>query len=732
MGVDLLSEDADYRISTMGANHPATGIQPNSFFDGFFGAGVQGAVGGGAAVARTGVDAMEVAQAYAGVTAGGMSLSPFSMFTRAYGMATDTYEEVSGQKIRDQIQAVEKWSQIDPRTVGTGGQVLGSVTRGFTIFGLGTLAGGPFAGASLYGGAEGYQTFRDLRAEGVDAGTAATAGAVTGVTSGLGALLPASFGAKSLVGMMVSGAAINTGFGAAQRGSVGAVLDANGYGEMATRYRMLDGEALAADLILGAAFGGVARYTDGAQTLKPTKQEIMDALEIRRQAQNARGTFGLPINPEAAALDAQLSDRALAAVLSGRPLEIDGSEAQRIVDNTIPDPQTEALLIAYDKAMREELGDMVEMHDPANVIEEPVVAPADEFTGTITGVHGSEQPLDSIKPANEIDPESRYDGSGGVWGDGFYSADSGDYSWFRGSDLRMADYNAATAVESTFSRAAIFTPETTVALLKRLGVKGVDTPEQLAQILRDKGYDGAIVRQFAPTDIDALMLKLQAEGVTSDTFIDQGGESAFMNQIVHFAPDKGVRIVGEEATMGPLVRERRKLKEELNAKAEARGFDHANDAYGTIYDVEKYAERRTETEKQNYDYALKMAGDKYPRAKEFADETAAETARLKELDRKILGMAKPPKPKQASAPKPETPAPPPPEQAEALKEFDPVVTEQIEKLSQMADTNDTIEMPDGTVIPMSRLKEQIVENMAMAEKDVKLFDVAIACFLRSE
>ena len=288
---------------------------------------------------------------------------------------------------------------------------------------------------------------------------------------------------------------------------------------------------------------------------------------------------------------------------------------------------------------------------PSDAQRDPTIAedlaaakPADEFTGTITGVHGSERPLDSIKPAAEVLAESRYDGSGGVWGDGFYSADSGDYSWFRGSDLRMADYNAATTVESTFSRAAIFTPETTVALLKSLGVKGVDTPEQLAQILRDKGYDGAIVRQFAPADIDALMLKLQAEGVTSDTFIDQGGESAFMNQIVHFAPDKGVRIVGEEATIGPLVRERRKLKEELNAKAEARGFNHANDAYGTIYDVEKYAERRTETEKQNYDYVLKMAGDKYPRAKEFADETATEAARLKELDRKISGMAKPPKP----------------------------------------------------------------------------------------
>jgi len=462
VGVDLLTEDSNYLNATMGASNPATSFEPYSAFDGFFGAAlVQGPAGGIAAAGIAGIDAATTANAYAGATAGGISLSPLSMLSRGYDLFTQTYEQTSGQKLdlRGQMQALEKWSQIDPRETGAAGRIAGGVTRGLTIFGLGTLTGGPVAGASLLGGTEGYQTYRDLRAEGVDAGTAATAGAVTGVTSGLGALLPASAGAKSLVGMAVSGAGINVGFGAVSRGSVGAVLDANGYTDMANNYRMLDAEAIAADAILGAAFGGAARFTgEGRSGAKPTPEEIAAAYEIRRQAQNARGTFGLPITEEAAALDAQLSDRALAAVLSGRPLEIDGSEAQRIVDNTIPDPQAETLLIAYDKAMREELGDMAEMHNPANVVEEPAVIPE---------------------------------------------------------------------------------------------------------------------------------------------------------------------------------------------------------------------------------------------------------------------------------PRPEPP-PPVPEQQEALKDFDPVVTEQIDKLSQMAENNDTVEMPDGTVIPMSRLKEQIVENMAMAEKDVKLFDVAVACFLRSE
>lgn len=462
MGVDLLTDDTDYLNSTMGANNPATNFGTESAFDRFFGATfVQGPVGGIAAAGIAGMDAAATANAYAGATAAGFPMSPLSMFSRGYDLFTQTYEQTSGQQLdlRGQMQALEKWAQIDPRETGAVGRTLGSVTRGLTIFGLGTLAGGPVAGASLLGGTEGYQTYRDLTAEGVDAGTAATAGVVTGVTSGLGAFLPASVGAKSLLGMAASGAAINTSFGAASRGAVGAVLDANGYGEMANRFRMLDAEAIAADAILGAAFGGGARFTgEGRSGAKPTPEEIAAAYEIRRKAQDARGTFGLPLTDEARALDAELSDRALASVLSGRPLEIDGSEAQRLVDNTIPDPQAEMLLLARDKAMREELGDLAEMHDPANVVEEPVV-----------------------------------------------------------------------------------------------------TPE----------------------------------------------------------------------------------------------------------------------------------------------------------------------------PRPEPP-PPVPEQQEALKEFDPVVTEQIEKLSQMAEDNDTVEMPDGKVIQMSRLKEQIIENMQMAEKDAKLFDVAIACFLRSE
>lgn len=64
MGVDLLTEDNEYLLSTLGSNDPATQITPNGYFSGFLEAGVKGAVGGLAAVERTALDAVNVANMY--------------------------------------------------------------------------------------------------------------------------------------------------------------------------------------------------------------------------------------------------------------------------------------------------------------------------------------------------------------------------------------------------------------------------------------------------------------------------------------------------------------------------------------------------------------------------------------------------------------------------------------------------------------------------------------------
>jgi len=378
MGVDLLSDDLDYLISRAGTNNPATSVSPDSTFNNIFGAPVQGAVGGLADAADMALNAMDISRAYLDVMPGGMSLSPLSAFSRGYGMFTDTYEKNSGQNLREQIKSIKEWAKIDPRTTGSTAAIFGQVVRGASLFGVGTLAGGPLAGASLLGTTEGYTTYNDMRDQGVDPNTSLGLGALVGVTSGAGALLPVSIGAKSLTGMMASGAAINATAGIVQRGWMSTILEANGYKDMADRYKMLDAEALAADMILGAAFGGIARWSEGRRAPDlPTKEEIEAALEIERQAMKERGTFGLPINEEARALDAEISDSVVDALLSGRDVEIDGNAVRFLSENTVVDPVMADFQKARLDVVREELGDLADVPDLSNM-KEPEVAPRPE------------------------------------------------------------------------------------------------------------------------------------------------------------------------------------------------------------------------------------------------------------------------------------------------------------------------------------------------------------------
>jgi hypothetical protein len=378
MGIDLLTDDKEYLTQRIGMSDPATSFSPYSTFDNFFGAQAQGAVSGFADAGEMALNAMDISRAYVDAVSGGTSLSPISMFSRGYGMFTDTYEKTSGQNLRDGIKDLKEWSKIDPKTTGATSMMFGQIVRQASLFGVGTLAGGPLTGATLLGTTEGYTTYNDMRDQGVDPNTSLGLGALVGVTSGAGALLPVSIGAKSLTGMMASGAAINATAGIVQRGWMSTILEANGYKDMAANYRQLDAEALAADMILGAAFGGIARWAEGRRAPDlPTRAEIEAALEIERQAMKERGTFGLPINEEARALDAEISDSVVDALLSGRDVEIDGNAVRFLSENTVVDPVTADFQKARLDVAREELGDLADVPDLSNM-REPEVAPRPE------------------------------------------------------------------------------------------------------------------------------------------------------------------------------------------------------------------------------------------------------------------------------------------------------------------------------------------------------------------
>ena len=91
----------------------------------------------------------------------------------------------------------------DAGTTGFAGQLLFGITDLGSRYVAGTALAGPFGGAALAGGTEGYAVTAEQEAAGVDPETARQVGVIQGGAAAIGGLLPVGFGA-STVAMMAS------------------------------------------------------------------------------------------------------------------------------------------------------------------------------------------------------------------------------------------------------------------------------------------------------------------------------------------------------------------------------------------------------------------------------------------------------------------------------------------------------------------------------------------------
>lgn len=427
MGLDVFSPLEDYRQAGMGANDPATEVTPDGFFSNLGSALGKGVTGGLAAVGRTVGDfAMQAGKQE---MMQGMLMNP--QVTAEQIQELDNLQPV--MPYDDQLKAVQQWSKLDPRTTGTGSMVLGQTARGLTIFGMGSLMGGVPGGAATLGVTEGYNNYLDLRDAGVDEKTAGTAAATTGAMAALGAYLPVKMtgalargtlgaamsaeaagagtaarslytvaglsaaASSSIVGNAAYSSLVNTGFGVASRALTSSVLEAGGYPDMARQYKALDGEAMAADAVLGLAFGGWAHVEGNAARRaapngRPPEPMVEAALDVRREEQINRGAAGIPTDPATGALDRELQDRSVAEVLQGKNPDISPQEAKQVVENSLVDPERVRLAQDIESAAKAIHGDLadptpavVRPEEPAGrpVVEAqpPAERPAGETTG---------------------------------------------------------------------------------------------------------------------------------------------------------------------------------------------------------------------------------------------------------------------------------------------------------------------------------------------------------------
>ena len=172
-------------------------------------------------------------------------------------------EQASRQRFVNVIQQ----SRPDPKVTGWLGNAVYGLTSVIPQAVLGTLAAGPVGGAALVGTAQGNASASLLKAEGVDDETAETVGTIEGIAQGAGFALPGAIPGR-LATRVTSGAGINVGFGMAQRGVTGTVLENAGYHDMADQYRVLDGMGVLTDAGLGA-FGGLLHGASPEARTKP-------------------------------------------------------------------------------------------------------------------------------------------------------------------------------------------------------------------------------------------------------------------------------------------------------------------------------------------------------------------------------------------------------------------------------------------------------------------------------
>ena len=209
----------------------------------------------------------------------------------------------------------------DPKTIGWAGRQLFGLAETVPTLAGGVLAGGPLGGAAAVGAQQGYSDFRMNQDQGLDTTTAGEKAALTGVTSAAGTLLPVGIG-KGILSKVVTGAVGNVMFGAGDRAATSALLNERGYPEMAQQYKVLDASSIAADGVMGAAFGGVAALHAKAKGEVPPSQ--IDAAMMAKNNQNLEvdSAPGAPINPETRSSHLAAMQTATEQLLRGEPVDV--------------------------------------------------------------------------------------------------------------------------------------------------------------------------------------------------------------------------------------------------------------------------------------------------------------------------------------------------------------------------------------------------------------------------
>jgi hypothetical protein len=232
----------------------------------------------------------------------------------------------------------------DPMTTGTGAQILYGVTSSL----LPVVAAGPLGAAGMAATGGGFMftgTASDLAEQGVDPATAIGGGLIDGLFQAGGIALPAAFSKNVLRNTLLYGPAANVAQSVVAQKTLSSYLESRGYDQLADHYGDVQAAAVAADIVLGAAFGylgarGANIPASARDRIPPPSQDQRDAASVALDSKHIE----IDTAPEFAADDEALRahiariNLAIEQLVAGQPVNIDGVDVK---GETVPRPDLE-------------------------------------------------------------------------------------------------------------------------------------------------------------------------------------------------------------------------------------------------------------------------------------------------------------------------------------------------------------------------------------------------------
>lgn len=226
----------------------------------------------------------------------------------------------------------------DATTTGSAAQLLHGLVSGFTEMAIGGLAAGPSGAATAVASSEGVERYNELIDAGVDPDTARKSALLAGGTAAAGALVPAGVGA-SLAAKVTSGAIGNAAFGIANRYADHKILESAGYPEMAMQQKVIDGTQVLTDLILGAAFGGLAHlHSPELEAMRNAPGARDAALTTNLAIKDRESAPGIPADPQAANAHQSALESSIADMMQGK--QVDVSDSRVTESNFVERPES--------------------------------------------------------------------------------------------------------------------------------------------------------------------------------------------------------------------------------------------------------------------------------------------------------------------------------------------------------------------------------------------------------